>query len=97
MTLHRYIKKLKLGKEATVGYKKVRLVFTEDKGKIMVDYILKCASIFFGLLPDEVRKLAYECAVKFDLPNIPPSWHINKMTGPDWLSGFLKRNPQLYI
>lgn len=97
MTLYRFVKKLKSGENATVGYKKVRLVFSEEQEKQIVEYLLKCASIFFGLLPDEVRKLAYECAMKFDVPNIPQSWHKNKTAGPDWLAGFLKRNPELSI
>lgn len=96
MTLYRFVKKLKLGENARVGYKKVRLVFSEVQEKQLVEYLLKC-SIFFGLSPDEVRKLAYECAVTFNVPDIPPSWHKNKTAGPDWLTGFLNRNPQLSI
>ncbi|XP_023216961.1 uncharacterized protein LOC111619466 [Centruroides sculpturatus] len=98
MTLYRFVKKLKSGVEnAVVGYKKVRLVFSEEQENKLAEYLLKCATIFFGLLPEEVRKLAYECAQKFNASDIPPSWHENKKAGPDWLTGFLKRNPQLSI
>lgn len=97
MTLSRFIKKLKAGEEATVGYKPARLIFDEQQEKIISDYLLKCSSIFFGLLPQEVKKLAYECAVKFNIKNIHPSWHKNGMAGPDWLTAFLKRNPSLSI
>jgi hypothetical protein len=44
----------------------------------------------FGLKSMEVRKLAYECAVKFI--KVPDNWTETKCAGPDWLSGFLKRN-----
>lgn len=57
-----------------------RQVFNQDQEKTLADYLLKCASIYFGLLP-EVRKLAYTCAVKFEMPNIPVSWHRNKEAG----------------
>ncbi|XP_076664816.1 uncharacterized protein LOC143367134 [Andrena cerasifolii] len=97
MTLLRFVKKLKSGQEATVSYKKMRLIFNEQQEKVMAEYLLKCSSIYFGLLPEEVKKLAYECAVKFDHKNIPPSWHKYGTAGPDWLSAFLKRNPRLSI
>lgn len=96
MTLFRYVKKLKAGITPTVGYYS-RQVFNHDQEKTLADYLLKCASIYFGLLPEEVRKLAYTCAVKFDMPNIPVSWHRNKEAGADWFTGFLKRNPSLSI
>lgn len=96
MTLHRFVTKLKAGKVPTIGYKP-RLVFTLEQEKELANYILKCSSIYFGLLPGEVRKLAYECAVKFSLENIPPSWHKNRETGADWFTGFMKRNPVLSI
>ncbi|XP_026324406.1 uncharacterized protein LOC113233496, partial [Hyposmocoma kahamanoa] len=97
MTLSRFVKKLKSGEHPKVGYKKVRLVFSPEQEKEMVEYLLKCSSIFFGLLPDEVKKLAYECATRFNVPDIPSSWHKNKSAGRDWLTGFLKRNLELSI
>ena len=97
MTLFRFVKKVKSVQEATVGYKKMKLVFNEQQEKVMAEYLLKCSSIYFGLVPQEVRKLAYECALKFDHKNIPPSWHKFGMAGSDWLSAFLKRNPRLSI
>lgn len=96
MTLHRFVTKLKAGKVPAVGYKP-RLVFTPEQEKLITNYILKCSSIYFGLLPEEVRKLAYECAVKYSLGNIPLSWHKNRKSGADWFTGFLKRNPVLSI
>lgn len=96
MTLFRYVKKLKAGITPTVGYFS-RQVLNQDQEKTLADYLLKCASIYFGLLPGEVRKLAYTCAVKFEMLNIPVSWHSNKEAGADWFTGFLKRNPSLSI
>nr|CAH7762599.1 unnamed protein product [Callosobruchus chinensis] len=54
--------------------------------------------MYFGLPSGEVvRKLAYECAVKFTLRNIPPTWHNNREAGADWFTAFIKRNPILSI
>lgn len=96
MTLHRFVTKIKAHKDPTVGYKS-RLIFTTEQEKELVRYILKCSSIYFGLLPGEVRKLAYECAVKFSMENIPATWHKNRQAGVDWFAGFIKRNPILSI
>lgn len=78
------MKKIKHNESLKVGYVKPRQVFTaEEEGK-MASYILKCAEIYFGLLPMEVKKLAYQCGVQLNAKNIPPSWHQNNMTGSDW-------------
>lgn len=98
MTLYRFVKKVRSGEEnITTGYKKARAVFTEEQEDKLAEYILKCSSIFFGLLPEELKKFAYECALKFNAPNIPSSWHENRKAGPEWLAGFLKRNSHLSI
>lgn len=96
MTLFRFIKKLKANETPSVGYKP-RLVFKIEEEEELVKYILRCSSIYFGLLPEDVKKLAYECAVKFNLKNIPVSWHKHQQAGADWFTGFIKRNSSLSI
>lgn len=95
-TLQRYVKKIKSGLTPSVGFKS-RMVFSEDQEAQLSEYILKSASIYFGLLPEEVRQLAYQCAVKFNVQHIPPSWHTNGKAGKDWFTNFLKRNSTLAI
>lgn len=63
----------------------------------MASYLLKCAEIYFGLLPIEVRKLAYQCAVQLNAKNIAPSWHQNNMAGTDWFQNFMRKNPHLSL
>ena len=58
--------------------------------------MLKLASIFYGLSPIDVRRLAFECATKYNL-NVPAAWRANKMAGKDWLTAYLKRTPRLSI
>ncbi|KAG5872715.1 hypothetical protein JTB14_035536 [Gonioctena quinquepunctata] len=55
MTLFRFVKKLKAGVTPTVGYYS-RQVFNQDQEKTLADYLLKCSSIYFGLLPEELEK-----------------------------------------
>ncbi|KAK2575359.1 hypothetical protein KPH14_000832 [Odynerus spinipes] len=97
VSLSRYIKKKKNGETLSVGYIQPRLVFTPAQEDKMAKYLLQCANIYFGLLPTEVRKLAYQCAVFLNAKNIPPSWHENQIAGIDWFTKFLKRNRSLSI
>ncbi|CAH2230624.1 jg19530 [Pararge aegeria aegeria] len=96
MTLFRYVKKIKDGVKPTVGYYS-RQVFHLDRERALAEYLSNYSSIFFGLLKEEIKKLAYNYAVKLNMPNIPVSWHKNKEAGTDWLMGFLKRNSCLCI
>lgn len=58
--------------------------------------MLKLAQIFHGIGPKEVRRMTYDCAIKYKI-NIPDTWHTNKMAGKDWMSAFLTRNTSLSI
>ncbi|CAF4890988.1 unnamed protein product [Pieris macdunnoughi] len=97
VSLGRYIKKKKNNDRQKVGYVKPRQVFTEEEECKMSSYVLKCAEIYFGLLPIEIRKLAYQCAVHLGAKNIPSSWHQNNMAGPDWFQNFMRRNANLSL
>lgn len=97
MTLTRFLKKLESeGDVSSMGYATPRQVFFSSQEDSLRKYLLQMASIFYGYSPKDVRRLAYECAAKFDI-KIPPSWTANKMAGKEWLTMFLKRNPELSI
>lgn len=64
--------------------------FSSEKERAFASYLKRSSEIMFGLTPMEVRELAYECATMFDI-----SWNENKCAGPDWFSGFMKRNQKL--
>lgn len=57
---------------------------------------MKAADIYYGLSPREVRKLAFDYAVKLNL-RIPESWVNQKIAGADWFSSFMKRHTRLSI
>ncbi|XP_022818636.1 uncharacterized protein LOC111351098 [Spodoptera litura] len=97
VTLYKYVKKKKEGITVDVGYKKNRLVFNLDQEKMIADYLVKCSNIYFGLLPDDVKKLAYELAIAYKIDNIPESWKRDGKAGKDWYAGFMKRNASLSI
>lgn len=97
VSLYRYVKKKKSNKSLSVGYVKPRLVFQEEEEAKISEYLLTCSNIYFGLLPLEVRKLAYQCAIMIKAKNIPPSWCENESAGPDWFKNFMKRNPRLSL
>lgn len=103
MSLRRFLKKRKEAEEKVIsvksikiGYQKNRQVFNVDQETVLVQYLIKCSHIYYGLTPKDVRQLAFACAVKYNI-GMPQSWVNNKEAGVDWLSGFLKRNQSLSI
>lgn len=96
MTLTRFLKKLNEDGDSSMGYATPRQVFSPTQEDSLKKYLLQMASIFYGYSPKDVRRLAYECAIKFGI-TISPSWTANKMAGKEWLTMFLKRNLELSI
>lgn len=78
------------------GYKKTRIIFTDEEESRLEEYLKKASDIYFGLTPKEVRRLAYDYGKALGKV-IPHTWNDNLMAGPDWFSGFLKRHPRLSI
>ena len=62
----------------------------------LVEYILTASSMYQGLSPKEIRKLAYQLAIANSLP-LAAKWVENKQAGADWFSGFLKRHLTLSL
>ncbi|XP_055918932.1 uncharacterized protein LOC129950976 [Eupeodes corollae] len=91
VSLSRHLKKKKNGKTLSVGYVKPRLVFQEEEEAKISEYLVNCSNIYFGLLPLEVRKLAYQCAIVIKAKNLPPSWRENKLAGSDWFKNCMVR------
>ncbi|KAG5873911.1 hypothetical protein JTB14_013469 [Gonioctena quinquepunctata] len=88
VTLYRFMGKLKAGNtNAKVGCSCVNRVYTPEEEKVLQDYILQCSKVYFGLVPIEVRKLAYELAIKYK-----EKWNKNQLAGKEWFARFLKRH-----
>jgi len=91
-TLTRHIKHQVSG-DCTLGrYKPVFSVAMEDE---LSKHIIEMQERFYGLIPSDVRKLAFEFAEILHLEH--PFDSGMKMAGEDWLGGFLKRHPELEI
>lgn len=71
-------------------------VFSPDQEKGLVEYLLKCSDIYFGLTPKECREFAFDFAIKVNAKH-PHSWITNKMAGEEWLTSFLKRHRTLSL
>ena len=86
-TLTRHIKHQVSG-DCTLGrYKPVFSVAMEDE---LSKHIIEMQERFYGLIPSDVRKLAFEFAEILHLEH--PFDSGMKMAGEDWLGGFLKRH-----
>ncbi|XP_044733272.1 tigger transposable element-derived protein 6-like [Chrysoperla carnea] len=104
-TLSRYCKKFTyeemnniaiLSPSTKVGFQRNRQVFTDENEKELEKYILVASTIYFGLSPKDIRKIAYELAIANKL-KIPKSWQTKNLAGPDWFTSFMKRHPILSI
>lgn len=62
----------------------------------MVNYITKCAKMFYGLSTRQTRKLAWQYA-KAISKTYPGTWDIKEEAGVDWLHGLMHRNPRLSL
>ena len=78
------------------GYFNNRSVFNISQELLLVKYLLKASALYYGLSTNEVKSLAYEYAAKLG-SKIPNSWVAAKKAGSDWLSGFMKRHPNLTL
>src|SRR5580765_6548416 len=57
---------------------------------------MRAAEIYYGFSPKEIRRFAYELAMKYKL-SFPSQWKENKMASKDWFTCFMKRQSQLSI
>jgi len=88
-------RKLKTGlRLLIVDMKRVRFSLLTERE--FESYLRRRSKIMFGLTTMEVRKLAYECAVKFNI-KVPDVAKINYCPGPDSWPGFPERNIDLSI
>jgi len=77
----------------TVGYKRNRQVFSDAQEAKLAGYLQNASAIYYGLTPTSVRKLAFECAVKFSI-SVPATWRVKQMAGVDWFCWFSKKKSQ---
>ncbi|XP_043468651.1 uncharacterized protein LOC122502578 [Leptopilina heterotoma] len=102
MSLSRYKQKRKKASEenstavSTMGYAAHNKVFTDSQEKILSNYLLRSCDIYFGLSSREIRKLAFEMAVVYNLER-PSKWDENKSAGIYWFKSFMLRNPELSV
>ena len=82
ITLRRFVMKLNADGSATYGYTGNRQIFTSAQERLLADYVKTAASIYFGLSPSMLRKLAFECALITGI-KVPESWATKKMAGVD--------------
>lgn len=100
MTLCRYIKKqseLPLKKNCKlVGYSKPMQVFTDNLETTLLNYLIHCSRIYYGLTPLNVKILAYDYA-KANNVAYPKNWDISKQAFKDWFNSFFKKAPTFIV
>lgn len=79
-----------------MGYVGHNKVFSKEQEQELSKYITRCAEIYFGLAPKEVRKLAFEVTTKYNLKR-PATWVDKEMAGEEWFRSFMNRNSELSV
>lgn len=97
-TLRNYLRdRNKLTKISEKGSQyKTSQIFTIEEENALVNYLLTCSKMNYGLTKKAAMKLACEYA-KINSKNVPQSWTTNDCTGKDWFRGFMQRHPQLSL
>lgn len=80
----------------TMGYNSAKKVFTTAQETEIVAYAIKSADIYYGLTSKDLRKLAYDLTVRYELSR-PTTWDENEMAGVEWFRAFLDRHPELSV
>ena len=72
-----------------------RPLFCQDFEEELAERIIMVADMFYGVTSDKLASLAFEFAER---QNIPHRFNrVKKRAGPDWVAGFLRRNPQVSV
>ncbi|XP_026479978.1 uncharacterized protein LOC113386410 [Ctenocephalides felis] len=96
-SLSRFMKRIKDNPaDVRFGYSTPRQVFNKEQESRITEYLHKLEQIFHGIGSKEVRRMAYDYAIKHKIKT-PETWRANKMPSRDWVSVFLTRNPSLSI
>ena len=85
MTLLRYCRKYKENNKVSFkpNYSSAQ-VFSNEEENLLMDYLLKSASLYYGLTPITTRKFAYLFA-KENNKKIPNNWIHKEAASLDWL------------
>lgn len=90
-TIFDYLKK-KVIKQPRSGRKPL---FTDDQETQLVDYIIKCSKLYYGLTIKKIRQIAYQYAEKNKLPH--KFDRVKQLAGKDWYYNFMKRHPSISL
>nr|CAI5850136.1 unnamed protein product [Callosobruchus analis] len=97
-TLRRYRlneEKLKKFEQKNSQYKQSQ-IFNTSEEKLLIEYLLTCSKMHYGLTRKQTMQLAFEFA-KANSKKIPESWTSNNTAGKDWFRGFLSRNSEISL
>ncbi|XP_031639161.1 uncharacterized protein LOC116351222 [Contarinia nasturtii] len=78
------------------SYTTPKLVFNEEQEEALVEYIIRCCHLYYGLSITELKKLAYEFARKLNIV-YPANWDTDHMAGKSWYYGFMLRHKNLSL
>lgn len=70
-------------------------VFSNDQEAELVEYIVKCSKLFYGLTVRKVRRIAFQFAERNNL--LHNFNRIKQLAGKDWYYSFMDRHPSISL
>lgn len=71
-------------------------VFTRPQEEALAIYLKECQAHYYGLSTAELKRLAYELAVKLKI-KFPPAWEIDATAGWKWYYNSMARHPEFVL
>ena len=94
-TIKRHLNKTNAYANDDVRYFGHPSVFSAEMEDLLEKHILKLDSLLFGISPIELRRMAYDLAVRNGVPH--KFNNMEKLAGKKWYYSFLKRHPCLSL
>lgn len=86
--------RLKSGSTAAANMGKKPL-FSHEQEKELANHLVMLSKVFYGMSQIELRRMVYEYAERNHIRH--PFSKDSRLAGKDWVSGFMKRNPELSL
>lgn len=96
VSLTRFMKALKRNEAPRFGYRPHNKVFSNEQEVQLVEYCKESAKLYYGLSTKDLRRLSFQFAIANNC-KIPEQWDLVDSATENWLTNFLKRNPELSI
>ncbi|XP_068212645.1 uncharacterized protein [Palaemon carinicauda] len=85
------------GRTFVPKHQNVKKVFTDAQERLIEEYSIEIARMFYGLPTRAFRRMILKYAEAVGSPSIPDAWKREGMATRDWYYGYMFRHPRLAL